>query len=125
MIYLSPRDKVSYIYFRQKLSFFKQISMNKLSNSFFLFLRDYYNSNRKASKFSFFEQIENVNLQVGFACSVECYKKSQKILYDLFKCKNIGLCDSIRNVLREMNVHKNCEEKFNQLRNTLSLLLYN
>jgi hypothetical protein len=117
-------ERITELYCKHKLYFFKQIMINDLTEKVFLELQNHY-KNRKSPKTSFIKQLVNVDLQVGFYTSTECVKKSIKIISEKFKCKNIGLCDSVNYVLKELDLNKCIDDAYNNARKILSLLLYN
>ena len=116
-------EKISEIYCKYKLFFYKQLMMNGLTRNVFNELKEHY-ANKICPKTSYIKQLANVDLQVGFSTSMECIKKSLFILSEKFKCKNQGLCDSLNFVLNELHDHRLNDDIYNKTRHTLSLLLY-
>jgi hypothetical protein len=116
--------KISELYFKYKLIFYKQIMANSLTKKVFYALENLY-KDKNIPKFSFLKQINLVNLQIGFACSLETYDKSIETLSSVFCEKNIEMCARVSRLLDKMDSDKKDEVLWSQARQELSLLLYN
>jgi hypothetical protein len=117
-------EKISEIYLKHKFYFYKQIMHNDLTRNVFSYLNEFY-SPGKSKKHSYISQISNVDMQVGFSCSVEAGRVYLEKIESLFKCPNEGLCDTLLFHLNELDKNKNCDTKYNETRNTIAELLYN
>jgi hypothetical protein len=117
-------EKISEIYMKHKLFFYKQLMHNNLTKEVLQYLQDFYLT-AKASKHSFTTQLTNVDRQVGFTCSVEAGKTYLEKIENLFKCRNDGLCDTLLFHLNELDRNKSCDTKYSETRNTIAGLLYN
>ena len=116
-------EKITEVYMKQKLYFYKQIMSNSLSKEAFTYLNEFYPKN-KAPKESFVKQLELVNRQIRFSISLETYRKAINDLSDLFLCEN-GESESVSFLLHKMDENKNNEIEWQTHRNSLSVLLYN
>jgi hypothetical protein len=116
-------EKITEVYMKQKLYFFKQIMSNSLTKVAYDFLKEFYPKN-KAPKESFVKQLELVNRQIRFSVCLETYKKAINDLSDLFLCEN-GESESVSFLLRKMDETKYSESEWKIHRNSLSLLLHN
>jgi hypothetical protein len=98
--------------------------LNNLTKNVFESLHEYY-SMRVTPRESFCKQLELVNRQINFTTSLVCYKESLKALNNIFKCKNLELCDGVSRLLYEMDSNKTDEVLWSQSRQALSTLLFN
>ncbi len=117
-------EKISEIYHKHKVYFFRQIMLNNLTKDVYETLKTVY-TDKKVPPTSFMKQLLIVNLQVGYSVSLETYKFFLIDFSEKFKCKNNGLCDSIRFYLNKLGLCKESDRDYEECRNTLSLLLYN
>jgi hypothetical protein len=117
-------EKITEVYLKQKIYFFKQVMLNNLTKNVFESLHEYY-SMRVTPRESFCKQLELVNRQINFTTSLVCYKESLKALNNIFKCKNLELCDGVSRLLYEMDSNKTDEVLWSQSRQALSTLLFN
>ena len=117
-------EKITEVYMKQKLYFYKQIMSNKLTKQVFNCIKEFYPRN-KAPKESYLKQLELVNMQIGFSVSLETYKKSLSDLSNIFLCKNKGLVDSVCSLIYKMDTDKKDENIWKIHRDALSVLLYN
>jgi len=117
-------EKISEIYMKHKYYFFKQLMMNSLTRTIYLKLDTLY-SLKKACKYSFINQLSNLDSQIGFKCSIETGNIYFNKIVNIFKSENQGLCDTLLFQLNELDRNKDCDEKYKETRNLISLLLYN
>jgi hypothetical protein len=117
-------QKISELYFKYKLIFYKQIMANSLTKKVFYALENLY-KDKNIPKFSFLKQINLVNLQIGFTCSLTTYNKSVETLTSIFSEKNIELCKNVSRLLDKMDSDKKDDVLWSESRKELSLLLYN
>jgi hypothetical protein len=117
-------EKITEVYMKQKLYFYKQIMANSLSKTVFNFLKEFYPRN-KAPRESYLKQLELVNRQIGFSVTLETYRKSLSDLSKIFFCKNKGLFDSVCSLILKMDTDKKDENLWKTHRGELSVLLYN
>jgi hypothetical protein len=117
-------EKINEIYFKHKFYFYKQIMSNNLTKSIFLDLSSWY-LGKKISKHSFLKQIQEVDLEVGFSCSLEAGKTYLSILENLFKSDRPELCNTLVQKLQELDNSKYWDEKWRVVRDEIALLLFN
>jgi hypothetical protein len=116
-------EKISEVYLKQKIYFFKQIMLNNLTKTVYDSLKHIYSS-KITPKESFCNQIRIVNSQTNFSISIERYKESLIAISKIFLCEQ-ELCDRVSSLLDEMDSNKKDEIEWSNSRQALSILLYN
>ena len=115
-------EHIELIYYKHKLSFFKQIKNNCLTNNVFIFLREFYNS-FKSNRMSFESQFRSLEKILKSSINGENLSENYLKLSNVFAYNNNGLTDSVKFLLFEWHKKILNNEDFFETLKTLNCIL--
>ena len=113
-------ESVQQIYLKHKIFFYKQIHKNQLTIDIYNFLDKFYDKKTCVNNNTFYKQYKYVNNTINIVKYSKSTNEIINLIDELFKCKNIGLLDSINFILTNFYLKKEYKEMIENLNNFLN-----